>query len=214
MGRGFGIAEQGLLDGVNFKRDAGRVAGQAGAYGSRSRRQCGDDGVVQVGQLGWVGGVDASGEFCLNFRSQNFAHTGFRLGDDDALVVPWTDNMVEAVEDFVRFMAKLAGVAEQVGDECVEFGGTFRAGSGKRFDVEPGATAEFDPATAEEVVVGSADGVGMDLVAAGERADAGEFLVSGEILGEDGEHDLADELFADRLFGIAGDPEAHSRGTA
>ena len=76
-------------------------------------------------------------------------------------------------------------------------------------DKEAAAFTQFEPAALEQIVIGGADGVRVDVILPGEGAHAGELVPGGEFLAHDAEEHLADELFANGQLAVPGNPEAH-----
>jgi hypothetical protein len=62
----------------------------------------------------------------------------------------------------------------------------------------------------QQIVISGAHGVGVDLVTARHRANAGQFVAGRQILAQNAEQNLAHQLFANRQFAVLGDPEPHS----
>ena len=69
--------------------------------------------------------------------------------------------------------------------------------------------AKLEPTLLLQLAIGGAGCVGMNAEAARELAGRGQALAGKHLAGEDGEHNLGDQLLAEWNFGVAIEPEAH-----
>src|SRR5437868_3402630 len=77
-------------------------------------------------------------------------------------------------------------------------------------NVQTAAFSQLQPSSFQQVVIGGADGVGVNSVAPGQCANAGQFAAGREVLAQDSQKDLAHQLLANRHFAVLGDPETHA----
>ncbi len=77
-------------------------------------------------------------------------------------------------------------------------------------NVDSTAAAELYPAFARKLTISRADRVGMQVEAPRQIACAGQALPGRQVVAQYAEHDLSDDLFADRDFAAAGKPELHN----
>jgi hypothetical protein len=86
-------------------------------------------------------------------------------------------------------------------------------GVGIGADEDAGAMAEFGPAFALELAVASADGVGMEVEAAGEFAGTGKTVTGLEVAGQDREDYLGDELAVEWNVTAGSEPQTHGEAS-
>jgi hypothetical protein len=138
----------------------------------------------------------------------NLAHGGVRLGHENSLVSPGPDQMFQTLQHVFRFVTVAACGLEQHDKKPIEF--TFAVtGTMKWADIQAAARAQFQPALLQQVMIGGAYCVGVNVVAARNGANARELVASRQILAQDAEQHLSRQLFANRQLAVPGDPESH-----
>lgn len=93
--------------GAHTQRNEKHAWPQAAAYFGGTGGECDYQGSVRlrgVRQAGPIHSVDPNAQMLGNFRLQNLAHRGFRLGDENPLVGSGTHQMFEFVENLIRLI--------------------------------------------------------------------------------------------------------------
>ena len=75
--------------------------------------------------------------------------------------------------------------------------------------VDSAAASELDPSVSLQLPISRADRVGMQMKTPRQFASAGQALARRQIVAQNAEHDLRDQLFANRDFTASGKPELH-----
>ncbi len=204
-------------DGMDPERGEGRARRQQRADHRRLAGQHNGHGSGQHGLVGTLfGRASAHGQVeCRGqFGEDDFAQRGVGLNQQPSRgrrkLKP--SGHARAHEFFVGSQAARAD--HQVADQLVDhhFGGHLgreRGGGARGAHIDAAAVADLKPALVFEFFVGRAGGVGMDAVALGQLAGAGQPLAGGKLAAQDAQNDLGRELLAQVNVAVPLKPEAH-----
>ena len=116
------------------------------------------------------------------------------------------DHVFQALQYVFRRVILAAGRVQKGGQHSIELAVAVRL---QRPNVESTTAAQLEPTLFQKIVIGGADGVGMNLVAARDGADARQFVAGRQIVAQNPKQDLAHQLLANRKLAVLGDPESH-----